>query len=232
MTSAQKTCVAIRHLAFEDLGLIEPVLREHGYAIRYLDAGVDALDDATADLMVVLGGPIGANDGHRYPVIDQEITLLRQRLAAGLPTLGICLGAQLIARALDATVAPSGVTEIGYGPLTLTRESVLSPLAGVPVLHWHNDRFAIPAGATHLASTPLCDNQAFTYGVNVLALQFHLETPPGDIERWLIGHAEALAAAGIEPAELRRAAADHGPALASAATTVIRGWLGALDTSG
>ncbi|MFD4638315.1 glutamine amidotransferase [Lentzea sp. NPDC058436] len=224
MTSPQKTCVAIRHLAFEDLGLIEPLLREQGYAIRYLDAGVDELDDA-ADLLIVLGGPIGANDGHRYPVVDQEIALLRRRIAAGLPTLGICLGAQLIARALGATVAPSGTTEIGYGPLTLTRESVLTPLAEVSVLHWHNDRFAIPAGATHLASTAACDNQAFTYGDNVLALQFHLETPPSDVERWLIGHAEALSAAGIDPADIRRDAAELGPALVAAATEVIRGWL-------
>ncbi|MFD9700150.1 glutamine amidotransferase [Lentzea sp. NPDC059081] len=231
MTTPQKTAVAVRHLAFEDLGLIDPVLRDHGYAVRYLDAGVDEIDPGvflSAGLLVVLGGPIGANDGDRYPVVDQEIAALRPRLAAGLPTLGICLGAQLIARALGATVAPSGVTEIGYGPLTLTADSVLAPLAGVPVLHWHNDRFAIPAGAVHLASTPSCDNQAFSHG-SALALQFHLETPATDVERWLIGHAEALSAAGIDPADLRRAAAEHGPALTAAAGEVLRGWLRDVD---
>lgn len=229
-TDAPPTAVVVRHLLFEDLGLIGPVLHRHGFEITYLDAGVDHDLGAveTADLAVVLGGPIGANDGDRYPCIDQEIAVLRRRLARGLPTLGVCLGAQLIARALGAGVAPSGHFEIGYGALTLTREgqdSVLAPLQNLPVLHWHNDRFEIPAGATRLAATTRCDNQAFTVGRHVLALQFHLETPPQDIERWLIGHAEALATAGTDLERIREDAVIHGPALATAAEEVIDRWL-------
>ncbi len=224
-----KTAVALRFLAFEDLGTLEPILEEHGYSIRYLDAGVNDLDAVSrADLVVVLGGPIGAHDGDRYPVVDQIIALLAERIAAGGATLGVCLGAQLIARALGADVLAGAGTEIGYGALSLTAEgahSVLRHLDSRPVLHWHNDRFEIAAGAVRLASTDLCANQAFLYGANVLALQFHVEVPRRSIERWLIGHADALAAAGIDPRVLRADADKHGPAMEEAARLVLGEWL-------
>lgn len=227
-----KTAIAVRFLAFEDLGTLEPILREHGYSIRYLDAGVDDLDAIDgADLAVVLGGPIGANDGGRYPVIDQIIPVLVRRIAQGRATLGVCLGAQLIARALGASVAPGAGTEIGFGPVVLTAggtRSVLRHLDSRPVLHWHNDRFEIPADATRLAATAICDNQAFLYGSNVLALQFHLEVPARSLERWLIGHADALAAAGIDPRSLRADAAVHAPAMEEGARLVFAEWLEAL----
>ena len=229
-----KTALALRFLAFEDLGTLEPLLRAEGYEVHYLDVGVDELGGhavRAADLVVVLGGPIGANDGDTYPVVDDVLALLRLRLADGQPTLGICLGAQLIARALGASVAPGGATEIGFGPLELTADgqaSVLRYLADVPVLHWHNDRFTIPIGARRLAATPICDNQAFSVGTNVLALQFHLEVPEASFERWLIGHADALMAAAIDPRALRQQSAQHAPAMENAAALVITEWLAGL----
>lgn len=223
------TILAVRHLAFEDLGLLAPLLHERGHTVRYLDAGVDPITPARlhdADLVVVLGGPIGANDEDRYPFLTGELRALEARLRARLPTLGICLGAQLMARAMGAAVKPSGHTEIGYAPLLLTPEAAATPLRhldGVPVLHWHNDRFEIPAGAVRLASTPACPNQAFAAGHEILGLQFHLETPRTDLERWLIGHAEALAAAGIHPQTLRDQAADIG----TTARELLGEWLDA-----
>jgi len=92
-------------------------LTDHSYSVRYLDAGVDHISIDTlmaADLLIVLGGPVGANDGDRYPYLDTEIDAVRARVGGGSRTLGICLGAQLVARALDAAVAPSGGSEIGY----------------------------------------------------------------------------------------------------------------------
>lgn len=227
-----RTATAVRHVAFEDLGLLEPVLRSAGYTVATVDAGIDdVVEPITAsDLVVVLGGPIGANDVNRFPFLADEFAALRTRVDADRPTLGICLGAQLLARALGADVAPSGQTEIGYAPLTLTPAGERSPLrhlADTPVLHWHGDRFAIPAGAERLASSAECDNQAFAIG-NLLGLQFHLEVPPAGIERWLIGYVDSLAAEGIPPGDLRADAAKAGPSLARAAQDVVAEWLTAL----
>ena len=223
--------VAIRHVAFEDLGLLGPLLEERGYRTRYLDAGVDAITPEELlrpDLLVVLGGPIGVYETAAYPFLAAEKQAISARLGAVLPTLGVCLGAQLIADVLGAEVTATGRKEIGYAPLTLTaagRTSLLAPLDGVPVLHWHGDQFAIPAGALRLASTPGFPNQAFSLGPGVLGLQFHLEADHSQLERWLIGHAHELATAGIDPAGIRADAAKHGPFLAAAATQVLTSWL-------
>lgn len=226
-----KTVIAIRHLAFEDLGTFESVLLERGYVIHYLDAALDDLSDsgiAAADLLVLLGGPIGAFDEALYPFIKDELALIQQRLDTGRPLLGICLGAQLIARALGAGVASMGVKEIGFAPLMLTPEGEASPLAqlgSVPVLHWHGDRFEIPVNAARLAGTQICANQAFMLGTQVLALQCHLEANPTQIERWLLGHACELAQAGIDPRSLRSDAHARRSDLPQAASAVLQCWL-------
>lgn len=229
-----RTVLALRHLAFEDLGLLDPLLRRRGAAqIRIHDAGVDdiaAIDLDAIDLLVVLGGPIGAHDDQRYPWLAAEVALVARRLASGRPVLGICLGAQLMARALGAPVAPMahGRKEIGFGPLSLTAAGQASPLAalgGQPVLHWHGDQFALPAGASSLATTALCPHQAFMPHPAALALQFHLEADPRRIEQWLVGHVGELVQAGIDIPALRADAARHGAGLAAALERVVDAWL-------
>ncbi|MCQ9387357.1 glutamine amidotransferase [Brevibacterium sp. 50QC2O2] len=226
-----QSTLVVRHLAFEDLGIIEPLLRQRGHNIVYREAGVDELSTGealAADLMIILGGPVGVYQTRQYPFLLEERAAIAARLEAGLPTLGICLGAQLMAAALGAPVTPSGRTEIGYSPLTLTpagRAGVLAPLDGAPVLHWHGDVFAIPEGAERLAETPGFPQQAFALGPAVLGLQFHLEAQPEKIERWLIGHAHELAGAGIDPQLIRADAQRYGPGLAAAAGRVIEDWL-------
>jgi GMP synthase (glutamine-hydrolysing) len=229
-----KTAVAIRHLAFEDLGLIEPWLRCRGWRIVTYDAGVDELckiDMAQLDLLVVLGGPIGAHDDALYPFLAEEVDLIRQRLDSGRPILGICLGAQLIARALGASVTPMRGKEIGYAPLQLSAAGQASPLAalaGQPVLHWHGDQFDLPAGMPSLAATPICPHQAFMAGDHAMAWQFHLEVDAGRIEQWLIGHTGELRQAGIDIAALRQAAAQHRAGLAAGLDAVLADWFGRL----
>ncbi|CAM5782585.1 MAG: glutamine amidotransferase [Burkholderiales bacterium] len=230
-----KAAIAIRHLDFEDLGTLAPLLAARGYGIHYVDATRDELTDRAlqaADLIVVLGGPIGAFDESLYPFLADELSLVRARLASGRPLIGICLGAQLIARALGADVRPMGHKEIGFGPLTLTeagRDSALAALGETPVLHWHGDQFAIPAGTQRLAGTQSCPHQAFALGVRVLGLQFHLEADPRELERWLVGHACELGQAGIDPRTLRHAAQALQDALPAASQAVFTRWLDAAE---
>src|SRR4029077_8332016 len=140
-----RACLAVRHVAFEDLGLLGPLVSARGYDVRYHDAGIDRFDGDTLiapDLVIVLGGPIGVYEADAYPFITGEIAAIAGRLAANKPMLGICLGAQLMAAALGARVAPGPVKEIGWAPLSLTaagQASVLAPLGTNPVLHWHGD---------------------------------------------------------------------------------------------
>lgn len=233
-----KTALALRHVPFEHLGVLQPLLEARGYHVRYVDAGVqpvlaDEIDGA--DLLVVLGGPIGAYDDETYPFVREEAEAIAQRLAARKPLLGICLGAQLMARALGAAVKPMGVKEIGFAPVTLTTEGADSPLApladGTPVLHWHGDRYDLPPGARRLASTAICAEQAFAVGDHALGLQFHLEANLDELEAWLIGHAAELGAAGIDPRALRAQAPALARRLSQCAREVFTAWLDRVEAA-
>ncbi len=221
---------AIRHLAFEDLGLFGEVLSAAGWSISYHEAGLEDLDAPIleADLAVVLGGPIGVYEADRYPFLTAELAALEKRLATGLPTLGICLGVQLMATALGARIYPGGRKELGWNEVRLTEAGRTSPLAhldGRPVLHWHGDTFDLPAGANLLASTDLYENQAFSLGNHALALQFHAEADGLRIEQWLIGHTCELTSAGIDIPALRARSQETGPALRAADMALVTDWL-------
>ncbi len=156
--------------------------------------------------MFVLGGPIGANDEHLYPFLIDELQTIERRIAMNKPLVGICLGAQLMARSLGASVFPGSAKEIGFAPISLTpagEDSCLREYAEGPVLHWHGDTFDLPRNATRLASTAICENQAFTYGASAIAFQFHPEATGDQFETWLVAHTFELAAAGIYIRALR-----------------------------
>lgn len=232
----RKTVYAIRHVHFETLGTFEHQLETAGFVIDYIDVGEGGLsnfDPLEPDLLVILGGPIGVYEDEAYPFLKGELALIAARLASGLPMLGICLGAQLIAAALGARVAPTGVKEIGFAPVQLTEFGKTGPLRhleNVPVLHWHGDGFDLPDGADLLATSDVA-NQAFSYGPNILGMQFHPEADTSHLlETWLIGHAAELAGAGIDPRLIRAEAQQHGPALRMAAHALLGEWLSRLSS--
>lgn len=229
-----KQALVIRHLAFEDLGSLQPALQLQGYTVRHLEAGVDDLAVVTQEdpeLLVVLGGPIGVYETDIYPFLQDEIAVLRTRLERKRPVLGICLGAQLMAAALGARVYPGHGKEIGWSALTAPVaapvSNILAPLFadGLQVLHWHGDTFDLPAGAAHLAQSALYPNQAYAIGRHALALQFHPEVLGRNVERWLIGHACELGAAKIDIPALRAATARQAARLEQAAGKVWQDWL-------
>lgn len=226
--------LVMRHLAFEDLGSLSQILTYEGYSVNELDVttmGPWGLDPGSPDLAVVLGGPVGVYEQDKYPFLAQELAWLRDRLEKERPTLGICLGAQLMAAAMGGEVMPGPVKEIGFGPLTLTeagRESVLAPLGeeNAVVLHWHGDTFTLPEGAVCLASNEHYENQAFAIGDFAMGFQFHLEVTQAGFERWLVGHAcEISHTGGVEVNALRDAMALHAAGLRDRCTRVIKTWL-------
>lgn len=227
-----KNAVAIYHVAFEDAGTLGPVLEDRGVAITYLQAGRDDLSPAlSADLVLVLGGPIGIYEIDRYPFLKDELAIVETVVTNGIPVVGICLGAQALAAVLAARVYPGKQAELGWDQLTLTEDGKASPLAvleGLHILNWHGDTFDLPTGATRLASTDLTPNQAFSYGPKLLALQFHVELPERDMERWLIGHTLELAKNNVDLAQMRQETARYAPPTNAASRTLFNDWLDAL----
>jgi GMP synthase (glutamine-hydrolysing) len=230
---SRRSAVALRHVAFEDLGLLAPILDREGWSVSFCEAAVDDLTHHSikcADLAIVLGGPIGVYEADDYPFLTSEIALIEYRLSRDLPTLGICLGSQLMAKALGSRVFKGHVKEIGWSNIKLTEAGIAFCLGALQdedavVLHWHGDSFDLPQGATRLASNENYENQAFAYGVNALALQFHLEAEPWQLEEWFVGHAAELAAAKVSIADLRAATQQHREGLARRADRVFTTWL-------
>ena len=223
------TGLIIRHTPYEGIAGFREPIEAAGYALDRVDVGdpgFATIDFLSPDLLVLMGGPMGVYERAAHPWIDCEIVRLAERIACGLPTLGVCLGAQMIAAAMGAEVRKGPGPEIGFGPVTLNAAGADSPLrhvAEVPVLHWHGDTFDLPEGVELLASTAAYPHQAFRRGRNLLALQFHAEMGEDPrFDAWLEG-AEQGARAGLR--------AEHdalGPDAVAAGRAMIAEWLGQL----
>lgn len=224
-----KTGLIVRHVPYEGIAAYREPIEAAGYALDRFDVtdpGFPQLDFTAPDLLILMGGPMAVYERDEHPWIGCEIERLAMRLEQGLPTLGVCLGAQMIAAALGARVYGGSVKEVGFAPVTLHGDDTpLRHVRDVPVLHWHGDTFDLPAGTELLASSAHYANQAFRRGPELLALQFHAEMGEDPrFEAWLENEAY-IAEAGTSVAELRAAHDVLGSGAVTAGQAMIAEWL-------
>ena len=216
-----KPVLVIQHVSHERLGTFEPVFTQAGVAIRSLSVGESTavwprIDEIAG--VVSMGGPQSVYEPATYPWIKQELAFLSQAVAAWRPILGVCLGAQMLAAALGAKVTKNPQKEIGWYPLMRESGAAGDPMFELfgqteTVFQWHGDTFTLPNGAVRLASSPLCQEQAFRYGDNVYGLQFHVEVTEAIIRAWMrvpVNKAELESLRGvIDPMTIRRQSPQH-----------------------
>ena len=185
--------LVFQHVAAEPLGTLDPLLRDRGHRIRYVNfhREPDAQPDVSRyDALIVLGGPQMPDQTNLYPHLKVEMNCIEEALKQNMPVLGICLGAQLMSYTLGGGVKPMDAWEIGWYDMKPTTYAAADPLfCGLTqpqsVFQWHGYTFDIPTDAVHLARTETCENQAFRYGSNAYGLQCHLELDERLINRWL-----------------------------------------------
>ena len=224
--------LVLQHIDCEPLGTIEDALRGAGLSFRYVRgyAGeVVPLEIADAPGLIVMGGPMGVYERERYPFLGDEMRLIEQAVTAGVPVLGTCLGSQLLATVLGASVHPGAQAEIGWYPIAQTDAGGEDPLWRVLPsrfvgLHWHSDVFDVPPGAVRLASSELTPCQAFRHGPSAYGILFHAEVTEAMVRDWATAFADELVDAGLDAAAIPDSLPDHLPALQQVGRAFFDGW--------
>jgi GMP synthase (glutamine-hydrolysing) len=190
----------LKNVPSEGPGTIEDFLLDSGIPYRIIEMSQEDLPPAgTADTLVILGGYMSVNESNIYPYITKEIELVKEFIGQGKKVFGICLGAQIMAKALGARVYAGPEKEIGWYDIELLedglKDTLITRLATHPgagdfwrkfkVFHWHGETFDLPAGAGRIARSVLYPNQAFRYGKNAYAFQFHIEVKKETIFEWM-----------------------------------------------
>jgi GMP synthase (glutamine-hydrolysing) len=210
-----KPILVLQHVPHENMASLESYLGRAGLTWQYVELfrQVPArLDLAAAAGLVVLGGPMNVDEVDKFPFLAREVEWIRQAVAAELPLLGICLGSQLLAKAMGAKVYPNGVKEIGWYEIELQPAAADDALfagsaARQTVFQWHGDTFDLPPGAVHLALSRQCRHQAFRYGRAAWGLQFHIEMTATIVDAWLTEAENCRELAGLDYIDPRAIAA-------------------------
>lgn len=190
----------LKNMPSEGPGTIEHFLLENRIRYRIIDCGEEEIPETKDfDVLVMMGGPMSVTEDEAYPYIKKEIELVREFIDGGKSVFGVCLGAQIMAKALGAKVYVGPEKEIGWHDIEITEDGMRDPLikkfAAHPmagdfrkrfkVFHWHGETFDVPGGAVRLAKSEIYPNQAFRYGDKAYAFQFHIEVTKGMIYEWL-----------------------------------------------
>jgi GMP synthase (glutamine-hydrolysing) len=226
----------LRHLSNEGIGSFLQVFESRGCEMTFINTprqNISNLDALAPDFLVVMGGPIGVYQADEYPFLNDEIRILKDRIEADLPTLGVCLGSQLIAKAAGSNVyAGEQAKERGWGPLRLNGSAMNTPfehLGGqvTNMFHWHGDTFDLPAEAKLLASTEAYKNQIFTLGKNICGLQCHPEVTADALREWMVMLVGEVAGADAEVplAKLRADTQEHAFTLKTQTAKFLNAWM-------
>ncbi|MEW6003105.1 MAG: type 1 glutamine amidotransferase [Nitrospirota bacterium] len=191
----------IKNIISEGPGTIEDFLRKEGIDFNIVELGSGEIQPSLEEFntLVIMGGPMGVYEMERYPHLKIGTRIIRESINRGMRILGICLGSQMVAYCLGEEVYPGSQKEIGWYRIELTGDGLKDPLMrrlaihprvgdfwrGFKVFHWHGDTFDLPTGAVLLASSKLYKNQAFRYGENVYAFQFHIEVTKDMLLEWV-----------------------------------------------
>lgn len=233
--------VAFRHLFSEGLGSLAQVIEKAGGSYQYIDTyreDFETFDPLSPDLLIVLGGTPGVYQAEDYPFLKTEMKMMEKRLARDLPTLGICLGSQMMAQVLGGKVyrGPKG-SEIGWHRIKVNEQGLKTPIrhfdeSQTHMLQWHGDTFDLPSEATLLASSDQYPHQAFSYGRNVLGLQFHSEVTPAMLKGWSVGGADLVACGKLDIHRLRRDTDEYGPRMIIQTEKFMTEWLAGTGVTG
>jgi len=221
-----KAVIVLRHEPSVSMGSLADTLAAAGLGVRQFDlfeSFPESLPWSEAAGLIVLGGTMSANDGDRLPFLVAELHWIRAAIQRQVPLLGICLGAQLLAKALGAAVYRNAQQEIGWHQVELLATAGYDRLfrgrsTQETVFQWHGGTFDLPPGAVLLAQSPLCRHQAFRYGAQSYGLQFHVEMVPELMENWLQeyeSNESTCSGSRVEPAAIRAAATAAFPAMRS-----------------
>ncbi len=234
---ARPKVLVFQHVPFEPLGTLDPLLKNAGFRIRYVNFGRQPESRPKLDgyeALIILGGPMNSDQIDSYPNLITEVDTIREAVERDMSVLGICLGAQLLAKAIGGAVSRNAVREIGWHDVELTEAGLNDPVLSTfaptqEVFQWHEDGITLPSEAELLATSPASAVQAFRYGEHAYGFQFHLETNRALIDRWLTvpAHQDTLREErdAVDPERIRQQAeVSTGPLEALSRATFSR-WI-------